>query len=227
MRGTTHKRESDPDPRLGPKLQQESRNYLRDIPMRHCLRRASSILWHGHHLRRAGMKIRPRIERATPLPHSVPHPLSLSLTGLTSAPSLDVRSQTKPCVYARYIVSSRASGNKGVSFRQNGQMGPINKKGGRQASQGGTHCIPQAQPSWNVTPGPPVGPRAGPALLPAAWPGAVCFFYALLSSSPHLAGPPTGSPAVCCPARSATLSSAYERVKRARARSHAHTHVDT
>lgn len=43
-------------------------------------------------------------------------------------------------------------------------MGAINKKEGRQASQGGTHCIPQAQPSWNVTPGPPVGPRARPAL---------------------------------------------------------------
>lgn len=61
------KRRPDPDSGLGPKLQQESRNYLRDIPMRHCLRRASSILWHGHHLRRAGMKIRPRIERAIPL----------------------------------------------------------------------------------------------------------------------------------------------------------------
>lgn len=44
--------------------------------MRHCLRRASSILWHGHHLQRAGMKIRPRIERATPLSLFVPLALS-------------------------------------------------------------------------------------------------------------------------------------------------------
>lgn len=67
-------------------------------------------------------------------------------------------------------------------------MKPINKKEGRQASQGGTHCIPQAQPSWNVTPGPPIESKAGPVVPLAICPmhtGAVrCFSkYASFSLS--------------------------------------------
>lgn len=80
-----------------------------------------------------------------------------------------------------------------------------------------------------MTPGSPVGPRAGPALLPAACP---VLFASSMRSSPPPPSPlpshraPDGAPAVCCPARFATLSSAYERVKRARARVHAHSHVE-
>lgn len=128
--------------------------------MRHCLRRASSILWHGHHLRCAGMKIRSRIERANT---SISLRPSRSLTtGLTSAPSLDVRSQTKLSACTRVTLFHRARAIiRGFLFARTGKWDRlIKKEGGRRLRGAPTAFLRHSHLGmWPRVP--PSGPERG------------------------------------------------------------------